>query len=1462
MNKEKKEKQKELPSKGETIVWVFTEGEYKQSTVISEKKDKIELQIGRSKCIVPKDAVYKANPARFDLVENMAHLSYLNEPSILHNLQQRYLSNLQYTYSGLFLVAVNPYKMLPVYTKEYIDRYSAVYKREDAPPHIYAVASEAYHMMRSTNIPQTILITGESGAGKTENTKHSITFLAKISSNIGAGTKLLEERLLSANPLLEAFGNAQTVRNDNSSRFGKFIKVEFGKQGEIVGASIERYLLETSRVVKQALGEKNYHIFYALLRDAEDPLLESFGLNRKKEYRIISNMKDKSAPDLSFTTVMQTMNTLCFSDAEQQRILRLLAAVIHLGEVVFVERNNAVILSEEQKLSFSYAARFLGVDEGALLETLLRPKIRAGNEMVVHGRSPREATDTVLSLCKAVYERVFDWIVLLVNRALQSSYTPQSYIGVLDIAGFEILEKNGFEQLCINYTNEKLQQFFNHKMFIQEQETYLREGLEWDRIDFGLDLQPTIDLLERSGAGIFSMLDEECIVPGGSDKRLLEKIKKTCRGSSKYTTSKFSDGFIVEHYAGKVLYSAPGWIAKNKDPLDEAIAALLLGPGGAIPGSTLCSSLSATRFRTVAQRHKQQLSDLLSILHSTNPHFVRCILPNAEKAAALFDCAKVLLQLRCNGVLEGVRIARQGFPTRVSFREFISRYALLCRGIEAPATGKGVEALLRELEVPSSLFRLGKTLLFLRQGVLADLEESRNAKISGVVKEMQERLRGLLTKNKEILQKRRDDAILLLQKNMHLYAKVRTWGWWKLCMKVYPLLKVRRGEDEIKEQERRISMLEEEIKLVRARLSEKEVAYEGIDHRRQQIEAEAEREREVFEVEKRALLQEIESTKEEEQKAKTTCINAQAEIVKLLEQIKKKEQQQKREREEAATESAAKMIKKITELENKQVKIQKESLAHKDKAEKLCQTLAEKEKSIDQLQKEKAAAEERVRKINSVSEDLQNEVAKTESLRRKAETAQKRAEAELTRTAAALAFEKEKCARLEGAFKRATAQAAAIPQPCSPPPTHTTNTENEVQALKKELDEEKAALESVRAEYSDLKKQYLALVDEKLSTMLESQNELNAEINRLHVSNAHVSAQLQKAKEEIEQVKKTAEAEIGQLQKAAEAERRRAAEEIAAGKRVLEAETQRVLTKAAKERETLLSALEAAKETVKEAEKRSAQSSSLIQELESAVVLIEEMYQAVNSLKEEMNASITALQMYRCEVKHLREELLSSAAKRGAQTRLLQRMEIEAAEAAEELARRSEQIDSLVQESAALAREAEAETHAQRERFEKEEREWVEKRAALEKVQRKMASEIREKERQSMLLAQARQEIDSLNKRLAQAKEIAEKAAEEKEAAQEKILAALKEAQNAAQKEKERADHLARAAQIESWGRRRADAAEKQRKDKAAAHRKERLLLEEQLAKAEARERELQLKVRTLSLELRLPGGLGQPFAE
>ncbi|XP_033248656.1 myosin heavy chain, muscle isoform X23 [Drosophila miranda] len=788
-----------------------------------------------------KDQLQQVNPPKYEKAEDMSNLTYLNDASVLHNLRQRYYHKLIYTYSGLFCVAINPYKRYPVYTNRCAKMYRGK-RRNEVPPHIFAISDGAYVDMLTNHVNQSMLITGESGAGKTENTKKVIAYFATV----GASTKKedpeakkkgsLEDQVVQTNPVLEAFGNAKTVRNDNSSRFGKFIRIHFGPTGKLAGADIETYLLEKARVISQQSLERSYHIFYQIMSGSVAGVKEYCLLsNNIYDYRIVSQGKT-TIPSVNdseeWLAVDQAFDILGFTKQEKEDVYRITAAVMHMGGMKFKQRGREEQAEQDGEEEGGRVSKLFGCDPAELYKNLLKPRIKVGNEFVTQGRNVQQVSNSIGALCKGVFDRLFKWLVKKCNETLDTKQKRQHFIGVLDIAGFEIFDYNGFEQLCINFTNEKLQQFFNHHMFVLEQEEYKREGIDWAFIDFGMDLLACIDLIEKP-MGILSILEEESMFPKATDQTFSEKLTNTHLGKSAPfqkpkppKPGQQAAHFAIGHYAGCVSYNITGWLEKNKDPLNDTVVdqfkksqnKLLIeifadhpGQSGGGEQAKGGRGKKGGGFATVSSAYKEQLNSLMAILRSTQPHFVRCIIPNEMKQPGLVDAHLVMHQLTCNGVLEGIRICRKGFPNRMVYPDFKMRYQIL-----NPAGIVGIEdakkcgsILLESTGLDPDMYRIGHTKVFFRAGVLGQMEEFRDERLGKIMSWMQAWARGYLSrKGFKKLQEQRV-ALKVVQRNLRKYLQLRTWPWYKLWQKVKPLLNVSRIEDEIARLEEKAKKAEE-----------------------------------------------------------------------------------------------------------------------------------------------------------------------------------------------------------------------------------------------------------------------------------------------------------------------------------------------------------------------------------------------------------------------------------------------------------------------------------------------------------------------------------------------------------------------------------------------------------------------------------------------------------------------------
>lgn len=1029
------------------LTWVPHETQgFVLASIKEEKGDELVVEILETgkRQVFSKDDVQRPNPPKYDKVEDMAELTCLNEASVLNNLKGRYYSNLIYTYSGLFCVVINPYQRLPIYSERLVELYKGK-KRNDLPPHVFAVTDSAYRSMLQEREDQSILCTGESGAGKTENTKKVIQYLAHVASATRPGKSApphtpttptrgeLELQLLQANPILEAFGNAKTVKNDNSSRFGKFIRINFDTSGFISGANIESYLLEKSRANRQAKDERGFHVFYQLLQGATLEEKKAFYLEDIKKYRFMSNgyIPLPGVDDVQeFHNTIRAMKIMNFDDEEVHSILRVVSAVLHFGNMEFVQekKSDQALLPDDtiaQKV-----CRLIGVPVTELSKALLRPRIKVGRDYVHKAQNKEQAEFSVEAISKACYERMFKWLVNRINKSLdRTKRQGVFFIGILDMAGFEIFNLNSFEQLCINYTNEKLQQLFNHTMFVLEQEEYQREGIEWQFIDFGLDLQPTIDLIEKP-MGILSLMDDECLFPKATDKSFVEKLKLNHAQHPKFIVPDFkaASNFAVMHYAGRVDYLADQWLMKNMDPLNENVVQLLQNSSdpfvvniwkdaefagiGSTEMNETAFGMRAKKgmFRTVGQLYKEQLTRLMQSLRNTEPHFVRCIIPNYEKKSGKITPMLVLEQLRCNGVLEGIRICRQGFPSRVLFQEFRQRYEILTPNIIPKGFMDGKEAakkIIAALEMDSNLFRIGQSKIFFRAGVLAHLEEERDLKLTDLIVNFQAVCRGFLARKMYQKRMQQFNAIRVIQRNGLSYLKLRNWQWWRLFTKVKPVLPVTNHEQTIRLKEDELRGVKEQLQRFETDSKDYEKRYQQITEERavlsEQLQAESEAFAEAEEARDRLLLkkkeleghvQELEARLDDEHEAMSKMVDErkrlQQNVQDLEEQLQEEENvRQKLQMEKIQFDKEVKALKESRDfIDSNLTKITKDKKLLEEQNVDLMAKLTEEEEKNKHLLKLKAKYEAQIA-------ELEEQLAKERQIRQELEKVKRKLETEL-----------------------------------------------------------------------------------------------------------------------------------------------------------------------------------------------------------------------------------------------------------------------------------------------------------------------------------------------------------------------------------------------------------------------------------------------------------------------------------
>ncbi|XP_061126880.1 myosin-6-like [Syngnathus typhle] len=974
--------------------------EYMKGQIQSKDGGTVTVKKEDGNTVSVKEAdVHPQNPPKFDKIEDMAMFTFLHEPAVLFNLKERYTAWMIYTYSGLFCVTVNPYKWLPVYDAEVVAAYRGK-KRTEAPPHIFSISDNAYQYMLTDRENQSVLITGESGAGKTVNTKRVIQYFASIAAVGGAGKKdpskgTLEDQIIQANPALEAFGNAKTSRNDNSSRFGKFIRIHFGNSGKLSSADIETYLLEKSRVTYQLKAERNYHIFYQILSNQKPDLLDLLLItNNPYDYSYISQGEVTVASINDSEELMATdsaFDVLGFTPEEKMGVYKLTGAIMHYGNLKFKQKQREEQAEPDGTEAADKSAYLMGLNSADLIKGLCHPRVKVGNEYVTKGQSVDQVYYSIGALAKSVYEKMFNWMVVRINHSLDTKQHRQYFIGVLDIAGFEIFDFNTFEQLCINFTNEKLQQFFNHHMFVLEQEEYKKEGIDWEFIDFGMDLQACIDLIEKP-LGIMSILEEECMFPKASDQTFKSKLYDNHLGKNKMfekpraAKGKAEAHFALVHYAGTVDYNITNWLVKNKDPLNETVVGLYQKSSLKLL-SLLFSSYSGTdgsdksgkgvkkkgsSFQTVSALHRENLNKLMTNLKTTHPHFVRCLIPNERKTPGVMDNCLVMHQLRCNGVLEGIRICRKGFPNRVLYGDFKQRYRIL--NASAIPEGqfmdckKSAEKLLSSLDIDHTQYKFGHTKVFFKAGLLGTLEEMRDEQLSRIITRIQANARALLMRAQFAKLVERRDALMVIQWNLRSFLSVKNWPWMKLFFKIKPLLKSAESEKEMANMKDEFNKLKEALEKSEVRRKELEEKIVSLLQEKNDLTLQIQSEQDT--------LTDAEERCEQLIKSK---IQLEAKLKEINERLEDEEElnadltAKKRKLEDECSE----LKKDIDNLELTLAKVEKEKHATENKVRNLSEEMASQDENILKLTKEKKALQEA---HQQVLDDLQSEEDKANSL--------------------------------------------------------------------------------------------------------------------------------------------------------------------------------------------------------------------------------------------------------------------------------------------------------------------------------------------------------------------------------------------------------------------------------------------------------------------------------------------------
>ncbi|KPM11723.1 hypothetical protein QR98_0102980 [Sarcoptes scabiei] len=687
------------------------------------------------------DNIYRRDRVGVDdlvLLEN-----YQDREEFLRNIQKRFNENVIYTYIGQVLISINPNQTLPIYGTDFVQLYRNA-NFFQVSPHIFAIADASYRDMVEDFRDQCVLISGESGAGKTEASKKILQYLSAITTDQHHDDRIkqINQKLLFSNPLLEAFGNAKTSHNNNSSRFGKYMDIQFDCLGYPIGGHINIYLLEKSRVVFQSKFEQNFHIFYLFLNGSDEDLLKKFSLrrnvdnyfylNQNNRFDLIANSIDQSASNAQFRIVLDALDAFDFSAEDRHTILAIVASILHLGNVGFFEEDDGKIIISNQR-PLSIVGRLLECDEIFLKQAFLNRTIEARAELMSTNLTRDQAIYARDALAKAIYERLFSWLVNRLNQSIEcgdSGEEKQNLIGLLDIYGFEIFQKNNFEQFCINYCNEKLQQLFIELTLRQEQEEYHREKIEWEQIDY-FDNQIICNLIEEKHKGIIAFLDEECLRPGdANDSTLLSKLNSNFINHRHYSNPEMTKSnrsqngiiekqFIIGHYAGDVTYDINGFIEKNNDLLYRDLKKSILGSKNPIVRQlfNFDELMNQKRPPTIATQFRQSLSNLMSLLTTKQPWYIRCIKPNYSQKPEMFDSKLVRHQIKYLGLMENLRVRRAGFAYRKNFNDFLERYKCLCPQTWPYFKGSfrdGVQTLIDYFGFKSDEYKMGITKIFIR----------------------------------------------------------------------------------------------------------------------------------------------------------------------------------------------------------------------------------------------------------------------------------------------------------------------------------------------------------------------------------------------------------------------------------------------------------------------------------------------------------------------------------------------------------------------------------------------------------------------------------------------------------------------------------------------------------------------------------------------------------------------------
>ncbi|CAG2223441.1 MYH6_7 [Mytilus edulis] len=1163
---------------GKKMCWIPDDKEgFVKAEIQSTKGDDITV-----KCIdsmqdrtVKKDDLQQMNPPKYEMIEDMANMTYLNEASVLHNLRARYSNALIYTYSGLFCVAVNPYRRLPIYTDSVVAKFKGKRKTE-MPPHLFSVADNAYQFMLQDRENQSCLITGESGAGKTENTKKVIMYFAKVAASLAKKEKeeedsaskkgSLEDQIIQANPVLEAYGNAKTTRNNNSSRFGKFIRIHFGPDGKIAGADIETYLLEKSRVTFCLSAERNYHVFYQLMTPAMKDQHEMMLLTPDPALYTFINQGALTVDSIDDNEEMKLMDEafdiLGFSQDEKKSCYKCTAAILHMGEMKFKQRGEQAEpdgTTEAEKVSF-----LLGVNSNDFIKSLVKPKIKVGTEVVAQSRTKQQVVNSISAMSKSLYDRVFNWLVKRVNHSLDTKNKRNYYIGVLDIAGFEIFDVSGstHSSNCVLTTPTRDFNSSSTTLCLYWSRRSIKEGIQWEFINFGMDLQACIDLIEKP-MGILSILEEQCMFPKADDKSLKEMLFSNHMGKSPNFTkpgkaAKGANGdFELHHYAGIVPYNLKGWLDKNKDPINETVVQLLQQSKEHLVQTLFAAETPAegsggpkkkkksSAFQTISAVHRESLNKLMKNLYATHPHFVRCIIPNELKQPGMIDAALVLNQLQCNGVLEGIRICRKGFPSRIIYAEFKQRYSILAASAvpQGFVDGKVVtEKVLLALQLDPAEYKLGNTKVFFKAGVLGNLENMRDERLGAIISMMQAHIRAFLIR--KAYKKLQDQRVGLsvIQRNIRKWLLLRNWQWWKMYAKVKPMLNIAREEEEMQKKLEEMKKMEEDIAKLEKIKKELEIKNVELLEQKNDMYLQLQSEQDnVVDLEQRVeqlITQkaEFESQMKEMEERLLDEEDAASELEGLKKKMEGENSEMKRDIEDLET-TLAKAEQDKTHKDN-QIKTLQGEMAQQDEQ---ISKLGKEKKNLEEVNKKTLAdlqkEEDKVNHLNKIKaklestlDEMEDNLEREKKVRGDVEKSKRKVEQDLKATQEVVEELEGVKREMEEAVRRKDVELNSLHsriEDCEGVNANQSRKIKELQQIIEELEEELEAERAARAKVEKQRNELARELDE-LSSQLEEQGGATQAQMDLNKKREH---ELMRLRREMEEMTLQSEAQVAQFRK-------------------------------------------------------------------------------------------------------------------------------------------------------------------------------------------------------------------------------------------------------------------------------------------------------------------------------------------